>query len=101
MVNLVLPAELVITTFSQILFPGEGARATFELPVPNTPWVFGATLGAQWMDLGQQFTTSNALQCTIGATAPTLGMCTIRGPAGQPKGSVFTHIAHVLRFEYQ
>lgn len=100
-VYLPLPAEVIVTVFADVPFPGEGGRARFDLPIPGEPWVLGATLGAQWLDLQQQFATSNALRCTISAAMPSLGMCTIQNAAGQQKGSIATHVAHVLRFEYQ
>jgi hypothetical protein len=87
--------------FADIPFAGEGGRAHFDLSIPGEPWVLGMTLGAQWMDLMQQFATSNALHCTIAGTSPSLGMCTVQNAAGQLEGAVVTHLAHVLRFEYQ
>lgn len=99
-----VPWWVVITRFADVLFPGTGTgggRAWFELPVPGAPWVLGAGLATQWLDLGPQVTTSNALQCAIAATPPTLGMCTLQNVAGEAQGSILTHVAHVLRFEYQ
>ena len=100
-VNLPLQVELIVTLFADIPFPGHGGRARFDLSVPGESWLLGMTLGAQWMDLMQQFATSNALHCTIAATTPSLGMCTVQNVTGQPRGVVVTHVAHVLRFEYQ
>jgi hypothetical protein len=95
------PVTLFVTTFAYAPFPTEGGTAVLTFPVPNHPSVLGATLGCQWMDVQQQFATSNAVNFTIASTAPSLGMCVVQGLASSGTGFVLPNEAHVLRFEYQ
>lgn len=96
-----LPATALVGVFSLVPHPGEGGVAQIWLPIPNSPWVLGATFGSQWMDLQQNFSTSNGVSATFSATVPSLGMCSIQGEVNSAHGIVTTNLAHVLRFDYQ
>jgi hypothetical protein len=96
-----VPMATMITSFASVPFPGEGGTALCSFPIPNQVWALGASFGSQWVDVQQQFATSNGVNSTVSATAPSLGMCVVRGVPGDPTGSVLTNQAHVLRFTYQ
>ena len=76
-----------------------GARAHFELKIPNVPGAQGLTLATQWFDWTETATT-NAIQWTV-ASIPTLDMALIEGHPQEAKGTVSVHKAHVFRFDYQ
>ncbi len=100
-IYLPLPAQMFVTTFSEILSPGDGGVAHLRFHIPNQPWALGATFGSQWLDVQQNFATSNAANGAISTVLPTLGMSTITGAAGDVVGSVSITHAHVMRFDYQ
>jgi hypothetical protein len=96
------PFQMVLTMFSSHLLATQAyGTANQILPIPNLPWALGAGFGTQWMDLGDQFATSNAVNCTVAATRPSLGMAHIRGAAAGALGQIAVNQAHVVRFEAQ
>ena len=76
-----------------------GARADFELKIPNVPGAQGLTLATQWFDW-TQLATTNAVEWTITST-PTIDMAAVEGHPLETNGNVSIHQAHVIRFEYQ
>lgn len=100
-VHLPLPAALLVTTFANVPFAGEGGVAIQFVRIPNQPWVLGASFGTQWVDVQQQFATSNAVDFTIAAAMPSLDLAVVRGVPGEPNGIVLVNQAHVLQFEFQ
>ncbi len=76
-----------------------GGHAECIVAIPNVPWLFGAQLAAQWLDLAALH-SSNAVLCTIAPAAPTLDMALVDGVAAEATGEVSNHRAHVLRFDY-
>lgn len=96
------------STFALQTDPGTarlGSPAQIQLPVPNSPWVLGASFASQWVELGTDFVASNGIQWTIANAVPTLGMATLQqvgligGAWSEP--SITTQRAPVLRFTVQ
>lgn len=100
-VYIAMPTSMVVTSFAQVPFPGQGGTALHFLRIPNQSWALGAGFASQWMDLQQQFATSNATLCTIAPMPPSLGMVVVRGSPGEASGIVIVNQAHVMRFEWQ
>jgi hypothetical protein len=97
-----VPFDMVFTTFTNPLRPADASgSAVVTLPIPRQPWVLGAAFGTQWMDLADRYAVSNAVNCTISSTMPSLGMAHIHGPAQGTDGQVYTNHAHVMRWEAQ
>jgi hypothetical protein len=86
--------------------PTLGAVAHALLPIPNDPGVLGARFATQWFEILPNVTSTNALDCTIAASLPQLGMANVlarttgSGPI-PPSGIVDAGAAHVLRFEFE
>jgi len=102
--NLMLSSLMILEPMlfipdSNPIVAASGGRADLELKIPNIPGAQGLTLATQWFDWSETATT-RALQWTIAST-PTLDMALIEGHPLEAKGNVTTHLAHVIRFEYQ
>jgi hypothetical protein len=92
---------LVPAVFAPEVHPlAVGATAEVLLRLPATPAIFGFSMTTQWLDL-VQMATSNAIRWTVGTALPQLDMALVEGNPIEPMGTVSTHLAHVLRFEYQ
>lgn len=77
-----------------------GATAEVLLKIPATPSVFGFQMTTQWFDL-LQLATSNAITWTVATAIPQLDMALVEGHPNGATGTVSTHLAHVVRLEYQ
>jgi hypothetical protein len=80
--------------------PTGPGRADLGFRIPDSAAVFGVTGSVQWLDW-QQLATSNAIDWTVAASMPSLGMALIEGHPASPEGQLTVHLAHVLRFEHQ
>lgn len=100
----IFPVDILIPMFfvpdPDPVFAGNGGRADLRVKIPNLPGAQGLTLTTQWFDWTQQ-ATSNALEWTIAASAPSLDMASIEGHSGSPTGKASVHIAPVIRLEHQ
>ena len=102
--NLMLSALLALQPMlfvpdSNPMTSAHGGRADLELKIPNIAGAQGLSLATQWLDWTAGATT-NALEWTIAST-PSLDMALVEGHPLDPRGNVTTHLAHVMRFEYQ
>ncbi|HEB53116.1 MAG TPA: hypothetical protein ENI87_07680 [bacterium] len=77
-----------------------GGRADVEIKIPALPASLGFQATTQWIDWSQM-ASSNAIEWTVAAAIPSLGMALVEGAAQEATGNVTAHLAHVLRFEYQ
>ncbi len=100
-VYLPVVAGFALMSFGSVVVPGLSGEAYYTFPIPNQPWALGASFGSQWLDLQQNFATSNAVNATIASTLPSLGMSVVRGVPSDARGTVVVNQAHVLRFEFQ
>lgn len=82
-----------------------GGIASTSLQIPNQTNLMGASFTSQWVDVFQGLATSNAVQCTIAAQAPGIGMARVSADwtaTGEPtEGLVDPRRGTVMRFEHQ
>lgn len=97
----------VPTMFVPPLIPNSTLTEGFALAkvqLPAQPWLLGACLASQWLDLGQ-FAVSNADEWTIASQAPSLGMARVAAfhvqGAAPAAGEVDLTLVPVVRFEFQ
>jgi hypothetical protein len=97
------PAGIAAVTLSLFVTePGVlgGGYCEQFLPLPNEPWILGASMASQWAGV-PSWTVTNGVQWTVGTAIPTLDMAHIEGNANDVDGVVAVHQAHVIRFEFQ
>ncbi len=84
---------------AQESFPGFGGVAYVVVDLPAQPGLLGAAFGVQWAGVGSQLVTSNALDCQLAPSVPTIGVAIVEQRNGDPAPEVNLTTAPVLRFE--
>lgn len=77
-----------------------GGFAEVRAWIPDDAAVFGVTLTAQWLDLGQ-LRLSNAVEFSVAGAMPSLDLAVVEGHPAEAAGEIAVHMAHVLRIEHQ
>ncbi len=71
----------------------------WDLWLPNQPWILGAELASQWLEL-PGWNVSNGIRFTVATAMPTLDMAMVIGGLAEPDGTRKVNLAHIVRFEY-
>lgn len=75
------------------------AFAHWELWLPNQPWILGAELASQWLEL-PGWNVSNGIKWTVATSMPALDMAMVVGELAGVAGRRSVNVAHIVRFEY-
>lgn len=71
----------------------------WDLWLPNQPWILGAELASQWLEL-PGWNVSNGIRFTVATAMPTLDMAMVTGGIADPEGTRTVNLAHIVRFEH-
>jgi hypothetical protein len=89
-------AEIPVMTGDSEVWPGLGAQASFDLPLPGDPAILGLAFSVQWIQIGAgRVHFSNALDIEVASQLPDLGMALVEAVATDPAGQNFPAVGTV------